>query len=275
MPKDVMARLERLKEIPPWEWPKDARETILAALKLEDAEAREAAAYMASAVVNDPVARVLLEQCKSDAAEAVAGAAAIALGPSLEEAFVEYGDEDPAGLKMDPEMVQFSPEVYTEIRATLRQIFEDQARPKLCRRQVLEAAVRAPLPWQVEAVRAAHQDGDPEWRLTAVFCMAFVEGFDAQILAALEDDDLPTRRAAIMAAGEQELGAAGPLVLALAGDDGVDLDLRVVALEALVGLNPPGSDELLAALVDGDNDDLAEVADEIREQRAMLADLDG
>ena len=273
MEKGLISELDRLKEIPPWEWPEDAKATLLAALEQGDTEAREAAAYMASALVDEEVAGALLGGCLGDAEGAVAGACAIAMGPTMEEAFVEFGDgaePDPDG---DPEEVAISFETYQRARGTLKQAYEDEARPKLARRQALEAAVRAPQDWQEAAVRAALAEDDPEWRLTAVFCMAFVPGFEAEVLAALDDKDLPIRRAAIMAAGEQELEAAGPSVLALAADDKIDFDLRVVALEALVGINPPGTHDLLSSLEAGDDKDLAEVAEEISGQLAMLADM--
>ena len=274
MAKGLISKLERLKEIPPWEWPKDARETLLAALDLEDAEAREAAAYMASALVDEEVAAALLVRCMEDPQGQVAGACAIALGPSLEEAFVEFGDGDEPDPDADLEEVAFSFEMYQRVRDTLKRAYEEEARPKMARRQALEAAVRAPQEWHASAVRAALALEDAEWTLTAVFCMAFVPGFEAEILAAVESKELPIRRAAIMAAGEQELEDAGPAVLAMAADDKIDFDLRVVALEALVGINPPGTRDLLLSLESGDDKDLAEVAEEISGQLAMLAEFE-
>ena len=270
MANDKIRDLERLKELPPWEWPADARETILACLAHEDAGAREAAAYMASALVDDQVAEVLLARCQEDEAAEVAGAAAIALAPTLEEGYIEFGDGEDDAPAADPEMVPISLEMYRQARETLRAVYQDQARPKLTRRQALEASVRAFDPWQEEAVRACMAAGDPEWRLTGVYCMAFVPGFQAEILQALEDHHVPVRRAALMAAGEQEVEAAGPAVLAVARDQEMALDLRVVAIEALAHLNPPGSEEYLSVVAAGADEDLAEVAeDALAEREAM------
>jgi len=273
MAKDKIQDLERLKELPPWEWPGDARETVLACLTHEDPEAREASAYMASALVDDEVAEALMERCKQDAAAEVAGAAAIALAPCLEEGYIEFGGDEHETPDSDPEMVPISHNVYLRAREVLRAVYEDQGRPTLTRRQALEASVRAFDPWQEDAVRACLGAGDDAWRLTGVYCMAFVPGFQAEILKALDDEHLPVRRAAVMAAGEQEVAEAGPAVLAMARDEGLDLDMRVVAVEALGHLTPPGSVEFLEQLAGGDDEDLAGVAEEVLDLREAMSGL--
>jgi hypothetical protein len=45
--------------------------------------------------------------------------------------------------------------------------------------------VRAPQDWHENAVGSAYASGDDTWKLTAVFCMRFVRGFDGQIVEEL------------------------------------------------------------------------------------------
>jgi hypothetical protein len=55
---------------------------------------------------------------------------------------------------------------------------------------VLEASVRAPQDWHLDAIREAYSSTDEAWSLTAVFCMRFVRGFNEQILEALESSPI-------------------------------------------------------------------------------------
>ena len=66
--------------------------------------------------------------------------------------------------------------------------------PNTCRRRcgggVLEASVRAPQDWRQECDSGRRTPAPiVSWRLTAVFCMRFVRGFNDQILEALGSDD--------------------------------------------------------------------------------------
>ena len=56
--------------------------------------------------------------------------------------------------------------------------FMDGDIPKDVRREILEASVRAPQDWHQEAVRMAYSSDDESWRLTAVFCMCYIRGFE-------------------------------------------------------------------------------------------------
>ena len=53
---------------------------------------------------------------------------------------------------------------------------------KEVKRPILEASVRAPEKWHKNAVAAAYRSKDEDWKLTAVFCMRFIRGFDKQIV---------------------------------------------------------------------------------------------
>ena len=147
-------------------------------------------------------------------------------------------------------------------------------RTKLLRRRALEAAVRAPRDWQEDAVRAAYQSEDEDWQVTAVFCMGLLPNFDDQILEALATDRDVVRLEAVRAAGEQEVTAAARTILHLAEDESTDRDLRLAAIDALGTLRPDGSDDLLDALVDGEDDEIAEAAEAALEERIAFAGLD-
>ena len=56
--------------------------------------------------------------------------------------------------------------------------------------------------------RAAYSSDDEDWKLTAVFAMRSVRGFDGQILEALESENEDIHYEAVCAAGNWELEAA-------------------------------------------------------------------
>ncbi len=104
--------------------------------------------------------------------------------------------------------------------------------------------------------------------------MGFLGGFEALILAGLESAEPALAFEAIRAAGNQGLEPAGERILGLAGEVEADLDLRLAAVAALETLDPPGSQELLEALAEGDDEDLAGAAANTLEERLIFADLE-
>ncbi len=183
--------LKALLEIPPWEWPPKAAKEILKVLQDPTAAAadRDLAVELAgdSAVINDLLAAALLALVGDESvASATRAAAAIALGPALEEFDLEGLDS--------PETVAINQESFHQIQTELRRVYEDLDAPQKVRRCALEAAVRADGDWQAAAVRQAYADPDENWRLTAVYAMRFVSGFHDQILASLTDTNGSTLR---------------------------------------------------------------------------------
>jgi hypothetical protein len=224
--------------------------------------------------MDDDMARALLALVRGDPAEEAAGAAAIALGPALEECSVEYDEGLAEALPGLEGEVIISREVYTDVRQTLEAVYRDAGRPVEVRLRALEAAVRAPQPWQVDATRAASLSDDLSWQQTAVFCMGYLGGFDEAILKALKSDRLQLVREAILAAGNQSLEEAGEGILELAGDEAAEHELRLAAVAALETLDPPGSQELLETLTGGDDEELAQAAANTLEERLVFSDLD-
>jgi hypothetical protein len=252
--------IESLNNTPAWEWPVGAgtllRKTIL------DRQAppsdRTLAAELAGDLVamDDPMADLLLSVVQdAGEAEELRARAAISLGPVLEETDTE-GFDSPIS---DPPISRL---VFERIRTTLRKIHDDAGAPKLVRRRALEAAVRSPRPWQREAIRAASANPDPEWQLTAVFCMGWMDGFEAQILKLLKSPDPDIHREAVRAAGQQSIDAAWGHVTRLVESPTTERSVLLAAIGAVVGIRPYEAPDILEDLLDSGDQELADAVRE-------------
>jgi len=249
--------LKLLKETPPWEWPKDTGTAVLAILRDDHAEEpdRRLAAELAGdfTVINNDLAAALLAIVSSGAATVeLRSTAAIALGPALEHA-------DTMGFD-DADDVLLSEETVVRVQRTLHGLFTDAEVPEGVRRRILEASVRAPQNWHQDAVRVAYAIQDEGWRLTGVFCMRFVSGFDDEILEALDSDDAEVHYHAVCAAGNWEVDAAWSHIANLVTSDDADKSLRLAAIEAIASIRPQQAVEMLLDLTDQDDDDIVEAA---------------
>ena len=150
----------------------------------------------------------------------------------------------------------------SKIQETLHQLYLDQGIPKEVRRKILEASVRSPLDWHKDAIRKAYSSGDRDWKLTAVFAMGWIRGFDKQILEALENSDPEIHLEAVEAAGNWELTAAWPHVLALVEDPATPKDLLITAIGAVGSIRPKEASEVLVDLVAADDEEIADAASE-------------
>ncbi len=251
--------VKTLANTPAWEWPSDAGDVLLAVLR--DAHAptsdRATAAQLAGdlVVMDDEMAAVLLSILKdAGEAEEVRGNAAIALGPVLEEGDVQ-GFED-------VEEMPISEHTFRTIRKSLHALFTDDRVPGEVRRRVLEASVRAPEPWHAEAVRKAWAGNDVDWKITALFGMGFVPGFDDEILAALESPNADLRYEAVVAAGRREVDAAWPHIRNIVHSKHPDKDLLLAAIDAAPGIRPDETADLLEHLLDARDEEIAAAAGE-------------
>jgi hypothetical protein len=263
--------LKTLQDTPPWEWPRGVEHKFLALLRDPKAEAadRLLAADLAGdlTVMSDALADALLAIVGSAAeSEELRAKAAISLGPVLEQADTDEFD--------DPDDVPISEKTFRKIKLSLRKVYLDTTVPKLARRRILEAAVRAPEEWQAAAIRSAYAGDDREWKLTAVFCMSYVQGFDGQIMEALDSPDPAIHREAVRAAGEMEVDAAWPHVAALVTAPDTSKALLIAAIEAVSTIRPREAGELLIDLVHSDDEDIAEVAEEAMSMAEGLSDED-
>jgi HEAT repeat protein len=251
--------LKYYEGIPPWEWPEDTEKIFLKALRDDQADesGRLLAAELAGdyTVINDELADALLA-ILSDNMESgsLRGRAALSLGPALEYAFI--------GGFEDPEDVVISENKYHEIQEILCKLYLDTDVPKEVRRRILEASVRAPQNWHPDAIREAYASADESWRLTAVFCMRFVRGFDEQILEVLETGNQDIHYEAVCAAGNWEVDGAWSHISSLITAEDTDKYLLMAAIEAVASIRPQEAAEILLELTQSRDEDIAEAASE-------------
>ncbi len=134
--------------------------------------------------------------------------------------------------------------------------------------------MRAPQDWHKDAVGTAFSSDDEAWRLTGVFCMRFVRGFDAQILEALDSTNPDIHYEAVLAAGNWEVGAAWPHVAALVTSGDTDKSLLLAAIEAVASIRPHEATEILGDLADSDDEDIVAAIDEAMAMADGLSDED-
>jgi len=258
-----------LKDLPPWEWPEDADKIIFEVLHdqtASDAE-RILAAGMAgdAAVINDVLAEKLLTIVKNgNEPDDLRSRAAISLGPAL-----EYGSVD--GFE-DPDDVPITEAMFSKIQETFHEVFLENLTPKIVQRRILEASVRAPLEWHQDAVRDVYTRGDEDWKLTAVFCMQYIRGFDKQILESLSDDNLDVVYEAVCGAGNWQIDAAWPHVAAFVTSEETDRDLLLAAIEAAVLIRPHEASGTLGPLLDSDDEDISDAVYDALIMTGMYSD---
>lgn len=263
--------LRTLKNTPPWDWPEGTGKRLLEILQDDRATDFELllAAELAGdfTVINDALADALLTLLRrGDQSEKIRGQAAISLGPVLEQADTEgFEDAD------DCPIVE---RTFHRIQQSLRQLYVDASVPSEVRRRILEASVRAPEDWHQGAVRAAFSSDDEPWRLTAVFCMRFVRGFDRQILEALNNTNPDIHYEAVRAAGNWEVDAAWPHVAALLTSRETEKPLLLAAIEAIASIRPHETVDILGHLAAANDEDIAAAVDEAMAVAAGLSDED-
>ena len=249
--------LKTLKDTPPWEWPEGAGKMFLSILRNDKAKKsdRLVAAELAGdyTVINDELAHALLSILgNSEEPEELRGQAAISLGPAVEQADT-YGFED-------ADDILISEDTFRSVHEKLRKLYMDLDVPKEVRRRILEASVRAPQSWHENAVRATYSSRDEDWKLTAVFCMRFIRGFDDQILESLDSKNPDIHYQAVCAAGNWEVDAAWPHITALITSEKTDKDLLLAAIDAVAMIRPQEASEILVDLTDSDDEEIVEAA---------------
>jgi hypothetical protein len=256
--------LRTLADTPPWDWPRDAGRIFHEILTDNNASEsnRLIAAELAGdfTVINDELSDALIGIVSSgDQSEQLRSAAAIALGPVLEEADLEQADTDEFE---NPDDVPISASTFHRIRRALHELYADDRVPKQVRRRILEASVRAPQNWHRDAISRAYSSGDKDWMLTAVFSMRQVHGFDDQILEALKSSDPEIEYEAVKAAGNWELSSAWSHIAGLVHDPATPKHLLLAAIDAVAGIRPQEAGAILLDLTDSDDEEIAEAADE-------------
>jgi hypothetical protein len=263
--------VKALRDIPPWEWPEGIGKLFLDLLRDDRAAEgdRLVAAELAGdlTVMNGELLDALLAiLCSGAESEPLRGQAAISLGPVLEEADV-HGFED-------ADDVPIAEHTFHQVQASLRKLYMDADVPQDVRRRILEVSARAPQPWHPDAVRAAYGSDDETWRLTGVFCMRYVRGFDEQIVEALDSTNPDIHYEAVCAAGACEVDAAWPHVTALVTSGETDKPLLLAAIDAVASIRPRNAAEILNALADSDDEDVVDAVFEATAMTEGLSDED-
>lgn len=262
-----MTDIQKLYHIPPWDWPESAADIFLAALR--DAETDEADRLLAAelagnfVVINDDLGGALLDiVANSSETEELRARAVISFGPALEHIDLEEFDE-----LDDFDDFAVTEHMYHRILKTLKRLYFDAVVPTYVRRRILEASVRDPQPWHNDAIRAAFKSGKEGWMLTAVFGMGYVQGFQREILEALQSRSPKIRYQAICAAGNLGIGEAWPFIAGVLTGEHSDKDLLLAAIDASVGIDHTQANTALKKLLDSADDD---VVDAVHEALGML-----
>lgn len=249
--------LRILMDTPPWEWPEEADEIIIGILRDDHADESERllAAELAGdfTIINEELIDALLSiVLRGDETEELRCQAVLSLGPVLEYAYTDGFD--------DPEEVPISEGTFRRLQESLRKQYLDTDIAKNVRRRILEASVRAPQDWHKDTIRAVYSLEDELWRLTAVFCMRFIRGFDYEILEALESENPEIHYQAVCAAGSWGLDAAWSHVSGLLTSEDTDKPLLLAAIEAVASIRPQEAAEILTDFMDSEDEDIAEEA---------------
>jgi len=263
-------KLKTFLEIPSWDWPEDVDRKILKVLRDNsvDESERLLAAELAgdSTVINDDLAGELLAIVYEDKnSDSLRGRAAISLGPALEYAFID-GFED-------PDDVPIPENRFREIQESLYKLYFDANTPVEVRRRVLEASVRAPQDWHQSAIQEAYSSVDKSWKLTALFCMRFVRGFNEQVVVALDLEIPGIQYEAVCAAGNWEVDAAWSHIAGLISSKDTGKTLLLAAIEAVASIRPQEAAQILIDLTQSEDEDIAEAASEAIEMTEMLSDF--
>ena len=249
--------LKLLQKTPPWEWPDNTGIFLMRIMSDNrmDTPDRLLAAEMAGdlTVINDDLAAVLLSiLLNAGEPEDLRGIAAISLGPVLELADIEEFEE--------PDDVPVTEKKFRHIKESLRQICLDTDIPKNVRRMTLEASIRAPEDWHIEAVQEAYTSGDELWKLTAVFSMRWIAGFDDYILEELNNEDEAIHAEAVYAAGTWEIDEAWSHVMNLLISEETGKRVLLAALEAAACIRPFEATDLLEGYIDSDDEEIVDTA---------------
>ena len=261
--------LKTLYDTPPWEWPEGTDKMLLEKLRDNRADQSDCllAAEMAgdSTVVNDELVDVLMSILRNGHAPVnLRGQAAISLGPALEYADIDGFEE--------PDAAPITEQTFRKIQEALRKLYAEAGVPKNVRRRILEAAVRAPQDWHKKAIRAAYLSDDEDWRLTAVFCMRYIRGFDDWILESLFSKNTDIHYQAVCASGNWEVDAAWAHIAELITSAKTEKSLLLAAIEASGSIRAQEAQEILGRLTDSDDEDIVEA---VHEAMAMTGGLWG
>ena len=243
------------ENIPPWEYPESLDEELLKILPDDkaDEEIRLIAIELAGdyVVMNDKLAEVLLSIiCNSNEPDKIRAQAAIAFGPAFEIAFID-------GFA-DPDEALISEQTYLKIREVFLKLYRDADVPIEVRRKILEASIRAPQDWHADAVRAAYNSNNDDWKITALFCMGQIRGFEDQILESLNSSNPDIHYEAVRSAGRSELFESWSHIAKIVKSERENKPLLLAAIRAVAAINPGNAPEVIGDLIESDDEEIIE-----------------
>ncbi len=251
---------------------KPEQKAIIKALTDPDPEVRDAAHEDLFIEIDDELALAIVAIATGNAAEEIREEAIVALGPLIEECGSEYRDD--IEFEFDPDLAPpVTRETFREVVKQVRAIYNDGSASKLLRRRALEVLVRDPQPWQSDEVRRHFASGDEEWRLTAIFAMGWLNGFDRELLEAVKSSSGNHLIEAVRAAGDAGLTSAAPRIRELAASDKTERVLRLQAIQALPFVDED-SFELLEELSQSKRPEIAEAAEDAIDELVIQQRLD-
>lgn len=236
-------------------------------LRSADEETRREAFDRISVEMDDDLVREILGIARSGAAEEVRADAIVALGPAVDECGVEYVDDE--DVESSEYGAPLSREAFVEVIDALRDLYDDERQPKLVRRRAFEVLVRDPQPWQQEAIRRDFASGDRDWKMTAIFSMGYVRGFEKELVDQLRTASGDLLYEAVRAAGRAEVQEAAPIIEGLAISEEADRDVRLEAIAALPAVDPDCFD-LLDELAESQDDEVRAAAEGALEELQMI-----
>lgn len=246
--------------------------TLIRNLNSPDEKARSVAQDELATEMNDGMAEAIAAIALNGDSETLRENAIVALGPVIEECGDEYhfGSEEDQDAELGPSV---SRATFESVVQRIRGIYSDPAQPVLLRRRAFEVLVRDPEAWHAAEIRTLLASDDPDWRLTAIFAMGMVPGFDKELVALLETSTGVHLAEAVRAAGQMEVIDAAKRVRALAASDETDHDVRLEAILALPGVDDDAYD-LLDELSASEDEEIAEAADEALDELNAFGDSD-
>lgn len=238
---------------------------LLRDLISEDESVREDARAELVANMDDDTAAAFLKIAEGDASPEVRADVILGLGPIIEEC----GDEMLASGDLEDGFAPLSTARYKDLQTRLRKLYDDASQPAIVRRRALESLVRDQQPWMDDEAKKLAASGERDWKLTSLFVMGHLSGFDDVILEELNGSDPELVAEAVHAAGRRAIEGAAEKIADFAASDEADHDVRVSAILALPYLDEDCGD-LLEELARDDDDEISEAAGAALDDLRML-----
>jgi hypothetical protein len=267
----ALKKLKILQNTSCWEWPDNADEIIFEVLLDEKADLsdRLIAAELAGDefMIRDSNALTLLDiVCSEDEPLELRIQSAI----SLRTTFNDYLPED---LDEDDEVAVVLPDTIESIQQDFRRLYSDPSQPKALCQQILQTSVMSPEDWHQDAILEAYKSKDIDWKIAALYCMQYFEGFDNEIIACIKHENPDVRIGAIVAAGAWSLDEAWNDIAKLLKSKKTPKQIMLAAIESSASIGQDEAIPILEKLAESSDEDIADAAQEALENCENIDDL--